>query len=68
VENDQKIMKKTDGSEHIWIVCVPLRPVHEGPKPVDLDESEAAEHRVITDGQVKKVKRQEAQAVDVESG
>lgn len=47
---------------------MPFRAIHEGPKPIDLDESKTAQDRVEANGQVEKVQRQQAQAVDVEYG
>ena len=66
VKDDQQVVDEADGAEHVRVVGVPLRPVHERPEPVDLDEPEAAQHGVESDGQVEKVEREEAKAVDVE--
>lgn len=47
---------------------MPLGSVHERPEAVYLDETEGAQDGVEPDGQVEKVERQQAQAVDVERG
>lgn len=67
VKDDQEIVDETDGAEHIGVVGVPLRPVHKRPEPVDLDEPEAAQHGIETNGQVEEVEREQAKAIDVES-
>lgn len=68
VENDEQIVDEADGAEDVGVVSVPLRAVHERPEAVNLDEPEAAEHRVESDGQVEEVERKEAQAVHVKGG
>jgi len=59
-------MDEGRASEQIRVVGVPLGAIHEGPEPVDLYQPEAAQDRVEANGQVEKVQRQQAQAVDVE--
>lgn len=50
VKDDQQVVDETDGSEHIGVIGVPFRPVHERPESVDLDEPEASQHGIETDG------------------
>ena len=54
--------------EQVWVVCVPLRPVHEGPELVDLDQPEDPEYGLEPQRQVQEVQGQQAQAVHVEGG
>ncbi len=47
---------------------MPFSPIHEGPKSIDFDESEAPEDGIETNGQVEEVQRKETETVDVERG
>jgi len=66
MEYHKQVVDEGRASEQIRVVGVPLGAIHEGPEPVDLHQPEAAQDRVEANGQVEKVQRQQAQAVDVE--
>uniref|UniRef100_A0A182FCK8 Uncharacterized protein n=1 Tax=Anopheles albimanus TaxID=7167 RepID=A0A182FCK8_ANOAL len=68
VEDDEQIVDERGRAEQVRVVGVPLRPIHERPEPVDLDEPERAQDRVEADREVQEVERQQTQAVDVEGG
>ena len=66
MEDDQEVMDETRRTEQVGVVGVPFGPVHKVPEPVDLDEAERAKNGIESDGEIQKVERQEAEAVDVE--
>lgn len=63
----QDVVHERERSEDVWVVGVALRPVEEHPELVDLDQTEAPQHRVEAYAEVEEVQREEAEAVDVES-
>lgn len=68
MEDDEQVMDEARRPEQIRIVGVSFGAVHERPEPVDFDQPEGAQDRVEAYGQIEEVQRQQAQAVDVESG
>lgn len=66
MEYHKQVVDEGRAPEQIGVVGVPLGAVHEGPEAIDLHQPEAAQDRVEADGQIEKVQRQQAQAVDVE--
>ena len=68
VVDHEQVVQQGDGAHGVRIVGVPLGAVEERPQAVDLDEPEAAQHRLVADGEVEDVERQQAEAVDVEDG
>lgn len=63
----EEVVQHDYGAEKVGKVGVALGAVEELPEAVDLDETEAAQNRVVADAQVEDVEWYEAQAVDVEA-
>ena len=68
VKYGEQVMEHHHGPEQIRKVGVALGPVEEAPEPVDFDEAEAAQYRVVADAQIQNVERHQTQTVDVEPG
>lgn len=68
VEDDEQVVDEAGGAKQVGVVGVALRPVHEGPETVDLDQTEGAQDAVEAYGQVEEVQWQQAETVDVERG
>lgn len=68
VEDDEEVVNEAGRPEQVGVVGVALRPIHEGPETVDLDQPEGAQDTVEAYGQVEEVQRQQAETVDVERG
>jgi len=65
MEYQEEIVNKRDKSEDIRIICVSLATVHEGPKLVDLHQSENPQDRLESQRQIEKVEWQKAQTINI---
>lgn len=67
MEDGEQIVEHDDGAKEVGKIGVTFGAIEELPEAVDLDETKAAQDRVVADAQVENVERYETEAVDVEA-